>query len=119
MSLLKQKQLASLRSAAVKLLSDSCIVERNTPESDGAGKQIDSWAVINTYPCRISQSSTPSESVAGGSISSVSQYKLRLPYDADVKASDRVTVGARLFEVVGGGIGTEGLLKVVTCLEVT
>jgi len=106
--LLSPQTLVTLRGVASAALPDSAAVERPTEVIDAVGGVTKTWATVATYACRLSRGQTPDERVVGESVAPRQTETLYLPWDANLGASDRVTVsyadGARAsagYDVVG------------------
>ncbi|MGS2645835.1 DUF6093 family protein [Streptosporangium sp. G12] len=105
--------LARGRAAALKLMRDTCTVERKNGDpifDEDTGETVQAWAVIHTGICRVKPRS-PSETVWGEHEVTLHQYTVGFPWDVEPEfhREDRVTVTAsddawligRHLEVIG------------------
>lgn len=87
--------------------ADSATIRRPTETTSPYGGQTlpdwpDGWTVVaSNVPVRIAPvTQQPREAAVAGTLRSVRAVALLFPLGTDVQGSDRVTVGARTFEVV-------------------
>ena len=98
MSLLSDVTLAQMRAAQALALPDTATRTRKTYVSDGMGGQTPD-ELTTTYACRLASTSGRELEVAARVTSAVT-FTITLPHDADVVASDELTVNGRTFKIV-------------------
>ncbi|HEV8639451.1 MAG TPA: head-tail adaptor protein [Chloroflexota bacterium] len=107
MALLTVEMLAGLRTSVAGALTDSCAVQRIAQVSDGAGGFTDAYATASTVACRVARSGmqSPDEAVFADRLGTRTPFTVYLPWDADVRESDRLAVtlptGVQTYEVLG------------------
>lgn len=111
-------ELDAMRSTLEASLPDTAQVRRKTLTSDGMGGQTESWATVATVACRVAPSGRPEERAVAERLASVSVWTVTLPALTDVRAVDRLVVGARTFEVVGVLARSDEVGRRVVCVEV-
>ncbi|MBI4496310.1 MAG: head-tail adaptor protein [Chloroflexi bacterium] len=101
--MLSSSDLSALRTSLEESLPDTAVVQRVTRTADDMGGFTESWAAAGTAACRVAPlgSRTPEERVFAERIAPDVPWVITLPQGTDVTAEDRVTVGARTFEVLG------------------
>lgn len=98
--MLTTAQITSMRECADLALPDTCTIRRHTAVSDGRGGQIQTWVVVGTYPCRLAPAKTqPSNGVAADKAQTVTIWTITLPAETDVRNTDQINIGQRVFEV--------------------
>ncbi|MBZ0309061.1 MAG: head-tail adaptor protein [Anaerolineae bacterium] len=91
----------NIRFAQRFLLTGECTVWRNMPTFDAAGGQIDQWNSVGTYPCRLMpERDRRLQQIIGEKNVLEVYYRLTLPYNADLRAGDRVVCDGQTYEVV-------------------
>ena len=90
-------------------------VTRRRQVSDGAGGSTDSWDSVGTTACRVSGDARGGQSVIADRTASTIVVEVKIPPDADVKASDRLEIGARRFEVLAIAFAAPYITAVATC----
>ena len=96
--MLSASDLTAMRAAQALALPDTATRTRKTYVSDGMGGQTPSESTTS-YACRLAPTSGREVEVAARVTSAVT-FTVTLPYDADVVASDELTVNGRTFNVV-------------------
>lgn len=112
-------ELAAMQVTQNQTLVEDCSIMRSTLASDGAGGQTSSTTLTPSV-CRMALSTThlPSDQLIAGSPQGQVLWRITLPADADVRASDRINVGTRWFEVKGiYGPGTYTTALICVCVE--
>lgn len=117
-----------MRSEAQSLMPDQCVVLRSIETSDGQGGWTDAWATAGTYACNMAAGPYMrfgAERVVAGQPTPVGVIFLSLPFDADVRATDRIAwtpagaaVAAGTFEVTQAGTRSWNINKRVAAKEV-
>ena len=96
--MLSTAEITAMRTVQNQALPDTGIVYRLTRTTDGMGGFTESWAAVGTANCRIAPSGGQEATVAG-KLSSIGTWSLTFANGQDVRAADRVTVGAQTFAV--------------------
>jgi hypothetical protein len=97
---LSAADLASVRTALGQTLSDSCDVLRGAMVTDWSGTR-ETERTVATYPCRIAaETSGVREAVVSGRTQGETQWIVTLPVGADVRDTDRLSIGGVRYEVV-------------------
>ncbi len=100
--MLSTADLTSMRAQIALSLPETCSISRNTPASDGMGGWSESWANLATgVACRLSPAGSTTEGELAARLAAESGWVITLPTGQDVTTKDRLSVGTRLFEVVG------------------
>lgn len=96
--MLSASDLTTMRAAQALALPDTATRTRKTYVSDGMGGQTPS-TTTTSYACRLAPTSGRELEVAARVTSAVT-FTVTLPHDADVVASDELTVGGRTLKIV-------------------
>jgi len=97
-------ELADLRREVLGLLPDTAVIERAAGTVDSStGAWADVYAPAGTVVCRIDP--IPLAMVGAGAIIAGQEtarawFQLSVPWDADIQANDRVTIGDVTFEII-------------------
>lgn len=97
--MLSSRQAAMFRRTADQFLPDTADIRRPQTASDGAGGTKTTWQTVATTPCRIGAVSSSDERVVGAQVAAQASYTLSVPAGTDVRNTDRLQVGSRLFDV--------------------
>lgn len=98
--MLTAAELAALRAVQAEALPDECSVMRATETETADGGVSHSRAAVATVACRLGAlGRSGEERVIAERLSAVTGYVVTLPAETDVRAEDRLTIGARTFEV--------------------
>lgn len=117
-------ELADMRADLNGMMVDRCQVQRQSRARDSGGGVIETYSPHGIpIPCRTWNAAAPGdlqEVVQGAAASSVATWRVLLPFGADVKDTDRLSVtptgGAPvLYEVAGTDAGASDALGVL-CL---
>lgn len=110
---------AGIQAAMASTLKASVDVYRKGHTPDVSGGVVDAYTKVNTLACsyRLNQF-TPRERESGTRIQDYVYWDFTFAANADVRATDRLYIDSRRFEVVGGGTHSLGLYSQVTCLEI-
>ena len=83
---------------------DTCVIPRTTAgSSDGMGGVTGGSTVAGTYACRIAPAYVPPfERLNASQVQSVDVYVITFPALIDVRPTDTINVGERVFQVTGG-----------------
>lgn len=92
-------ELASMRAALLASLPDRCTIRRNSPTSDGQGGETEAWGDGVSYACRLVRRAVR-ETREGDRPAGEGRWLLLLPFDATVRAQDRVEIRGTEYEVV-------------------
>ena len=120
-------ELATMRTEAQTFMPDSAVVLRAVETPDGQGGYTSAWATANTYACNAASGPYMrfgAERVAAGQVTPVGIIFLSLPWDADVRAADRVAwtkagdVTATTLEVTQSGSRSWAINLRLACKEV-
>lgn len=95
-------QLIRARKRYARLLPDRATIARPTTVYDGAGGSTDTFAnVALNVPCRLSPVGGGEDAASSGErLSDEASVTLTFAAGTDVRDSDRVTIGAQVFEVL-------------------
>lgn len=101
--LLSAADLASMRATLNRTLPDTATIQRDTLGSDGSGGQtVSSTATTGPFACRVAATASTTqrgEQVIAGKLDAVGVWTITLPAGTDVKATDRILIGSRTFDV--------------------
>lgn len=107
--MLSTEALTGLRDIASRALPDTAQIQRPTETTDARGNTTDAFAPASTVACRVSRAgNTADERILAERVTGRSAFTVYLPYDADVRETDRIAVSssdpsfsAQTYEVVG------------------
>jgi hypothetical protein len=117
--------LAQVRAVSDAALPSSCAIRRNTPTDNGQGGASASWNTVEGYesvPCRYAPNTkVPLETVTPIGVRAISvwdvTFSATLPVDA-IRASDRLVIDGRTFQVTGGGGASYEASRRVLAVEI-
>jgi SPP1 family predicted phage head-tail adaptor len=111
-------ELAAMRTTQQQTLVEACTIVRRTLVSDGAGGQTSTETSVSSL-CRLAPSNNqPQDRMVAGAQQDQVLWRITLPDGTDVRAADRIDVGARSFEVKGVyGPHTAVTALVCVCVE--
>lgn len=118
--MLSASQLAAMQQTAAMALPDSgTILRASAPIPDGMGSGSTTWTAAATAPCRVRPSglSGDERAVAGG-ISAFSYWRITFPAGTDVQETDRIQALGKTYEVIGSGVSSYEITRIVNCVEV-
>lgn len=100
--MLSADQLAAMKATINASFPDSATIQRPSNVSDGAGGWTSAVSTTGPHSCRVDPAgSTANEYMTVDEIFSSSAHIITFPAGTDVRAQDRIVVGARTFEVRG------------------
>jgi hypothetical protein len=117
-------RIGMMRARSDGLLPSVAAIYRTSSVSDGAGGQVDAWGLVSgqdRLPCRYTRSQEPSETETPLGIRSVSRWIFAFSTTLapqEIRASDRIVVDGRTFEVEGVGGGSVEVARRVTAVEI-
>lgn len=118
--MINEAELASLRGEDARAFTSSAVVYRRTIVADTSGGQTITFVEGPTYPCSFALAQvTPREVETTFRTVTLVLWIFIFPVTADVRPTDQLHVGARRFEVVGGGAGSMSITQSFTCQEIT
>lgn len=81
---------------------DTCVIVRSQGSADGMGGSTVVDVAVGTYACRIAPAGLdPFEVLNASQVQAVAVYRITFPALIDVRPTDRIHVGARIFNVTG------------------
>lgn len=100
--MLSAAELSDMRDTEESLMPDTAIIiKRRTLSADGFGGFNETWGTAGTVACHLWPANRAlSEHVGGGQLISQGDWYIKVPFDTDVKAQDRIYISSRTFEVV-------------------
>lgn len=109
-----------LRTLANRWLKDTCTIRRATGTYDGDGNSESFADLATNVVCSLQRyDAAPTEAVGPrGGVMAVSTWRIRVPAGQDVKATDRIVIGSRTFEVQGVEAKTFEVRRTVYCAEI-
>lgn len=118
--MLTSAQITRMREIADMALPDTCTISRATTASDSKGGQTQTWANVATdVDCRLSSPRTqPTHTVAGETPQTVATWTITLAANTDIRPSDRIFIGTRVFEVDAAGDRSYEISLRVTAREI-
>jgi hypothetical protein len=118
-TLLHPGELANTRVAFGQLLTSQAVIARVTRERDAGGGWTTVTTDVATLPCSYFQFMiTPREQETTTTVRAISFWTFLFPAGSDVRPTDKIKVGARTWEVVGGGERTVELRLSITAMEI-
>ena len=113
--MLTSDELTAARAVQQQTMTETVVVSRRALTSDSLGGYTEGWTTAATTVGRIAPVSA-SEALLAGQQRIVANWKITLPANTDVRDEDRLTIGARVFEVVGIlGAETRETARVCLC----
>lgn len=97
--MLDADDIAEMRATLDESLPDTAAVTRRIDASDGAGGATTTWSTVTETLCRIGPVSARDQRIVGATIAALANYTLTVTAGTDVRAADRIAVGARTFAV--------------------
>ena len=111
--------MTGLQAALGSTLTGSADLYRKSSAADTSGGFADTYTRIATLPCSYVRSQfTPREREDSVRVRDFIYWDFVFAADVDIRPTDRVYLGPRRFEVVGGGQSNMGIFTTVTCLEI-
>lgn len=100
--MLPDAELARLRRAQVATMHERCSILRRVSNANGLGGTSDTWTPIATdVPCRLAPETNRHQDAIRAERPTVSTtYRLTVPHDTDLQASDQVQLGTMRYQVV-------------------
>lgn len=96
--------LARLRALAAKTLTDSCTIEKEADATGAYGEPVHAWEIVASgVACRVlpAGDSTSSRAGTSGERENLEEmYQVALPYETEIGADYRITVGGVRYLVV-------------------
>lgn len=89
-----------MRTSIERLLPSTAYILTVTRTSDGQGGLTEAWGTAGTAACRLDYSNGR-EYEAGNLVKSYSGWVLTIPHDTTIAVTNRVTVGAATYAVIG------------------
>ncbi len=99
--MLTDRDVRRIRQTVTENLPGRAIIKRASDAHDGAGGFIRTYQTIGTTRCHVLIVSRPIEDQLTGQVKMVSSYSIVVPWDTDIRATDRVEVNGAEFEIVG------------------
>lgn len=117
---LTSSDLAMERASQDAWMPDTVLVKRRVQTANTSGGYTFTWpATTHAYDGRLSANGIPSEYLALARERGRMAWMVTLPHDADVLATDRLSVGNRTLEVLGFHSGGSWITALrVVCVEV-
>jgi head-tail adaptor len=103
MSYLTKSQIALARRTIKGKLPDEAVVMRKTATPDGYGGQVETFAEVARYPCRIQFNyGIPAnfDSTEGAAVVNRQTFIVTLPHHADVAETDRLEINGATYAIV-------------------
>ena len=99
--MLSDRELAALRADVLGLLPDTCVIQRATTTTNSAGAWTETYSAAGTVVCRLDPfKMATGEQVIAAQERGRAWYQLSVPWDADLRDGDRVTVSSVTYELV-------------------
>lgn len=115
--MLTTAELTAMRTVQQQTMVETVVITRRTLTTDSLGGFTDSWSTAATTVGRLAPVGAREATLAGQQ-RIVANWKITLPASADVRNEDRLTIGSRVFEVVGiQGAETRETARVCLCQE--
>lgn len=113
------RALERARTVVQQTMTAEATVQRKTRTGDRAGGNVEGWGDVATYPCSFAEYNVRSlERENTARVQAISYWQFVFPSNADVRVTDRLVVGARTFEVTGGGAGSVSISVRILALEI-
>lgn len=112
-------ELTDARAEFAAVFTSKATVLRKSSVADSSGGFVDAYTPAATYPCAFTPYQIrPREVESSERIQSLSYWQFAFPFDADIRLTDRLRVGTRVFEVAGSGSGTINVAQYVIATEI-
>jgi head-tail adaptor len=109
--------LAAMRTMQASTLTDMVTITRASSSSDGMGGYSDAWATAITTTCRVAPISSRDLATLGGKVFEGALVRVTLPASTAIDVADRISVGARAFDVLAISAHTAETARVCICAE--
>lgn len=117
--MLSDTDLDHMRADLAASLPDTATVQRRSRVSDSMGGSTVTWTTVATVPCRIA----PRQGIEGdsdGHWQTTDEYRVTVPWDADIRPTDRLVVGPVTVDVSHVSTrGAQTIARVVTAFQAT
>ena len=110
--------LRRLRAMAETRMTDSCVIQRVTSASDGAGGWSDTWAAAGAVDCWRRTELGPEEQVVAGRLGIASPWMVVVAHGTDVQVADRLSISGDTLEAAQVAERTSEVVRKVLCREV-
>lgn len=103
--MLTDSELAQIRADVALLLPQSATIQRRTLTDDGVGGKLAVYADQASVACRLAfagskDEPTQADAAEAGRIVAQVKYVITLPWDADVQATDRLSIEESIYEML-------------------
>lgn len=99
--MLSAAELAGLRAEVRGLLPDTAVISRATTTTNSSGAWSETYSAAGTVVCRLDPfKMATGEQVIAAQERGRAWYQLSVPWDADLRDGDRVTVSSVTYELV-------------------
>lgn len=116
--MLSDADLEAMRAELETSLPDTATVQRRSRSSDSMGGSTVTWPTVSTVACRIA----PRQGIEGdsdGHWQTTGEYRITVPWDADIRGTDRLVIGPLTVDVSHVSTrGAQTIARVVTAFEV-
>lgn len=118
--MLTAAEIAEMKSVQNQAMAGTCVINRRTLASDGAGGYTETWAAVGTVAGRVWPArESGAERLIADRITEADAWVITVPQGTDVLAKDRIVEGGRTFEVMTAIVHTWETARRVVCVEVT
>lgn len=96
-------ELSAQRAVEESVMASTAIVERKTLTKTAGAKYSESWAVVGTIACDvwpINKRGDREATSAGAQLISRGDWYITAPYNADIRADDRLTIDNKTYELL-------------------
>jgi SPP1 family predicted phage head-tail adaptor len=98
--MLTSGEITAMRDVCEDAFPDTCTIKRNAPNYNGLGGRTNTFTTLASgVACRMTPMSGD-ESLFAGASRHQALWRLDLPYNTDIRATDRVTIGSATYDVV-------------------
>lgn len=119
--MLTSAELTALRATQALTLDLTAVITRGGgTTSDGAGGTVQTAATtVATVACRLAPAQTADrEALVAGGLQAQAAWRIAVPQGTDVRRTDRLTIGTRVFEVISVyGPRSYETARVALCVE--
>jgi hypothetical protein len=117
---IRTASLNAARRVAAWQFMDTASVSRLSQVVDTTGGFTDTYTTVASYPCFfVHYPITPIERENTVNVMSLAFFRFQFPHDADIRPSDRLTVGTRQFEVINASTTSVSITLEVIAQELT
>jgi hypothetical protein len=96
---LSSTELAAMQSEAQATMTDTCVIQRLTPTSDGFGSQRETWNTIATTVARMGTPTGGYLAEQAARLGELASWVISFPQATDVQVNDQLVINSQTLKV--------------------